>query len=276
MNKFAMTLAALAAAFTLGNANVMAGEKIKLGVSFYPFHSSDAAKPDLLSAISPELEKQGYELEKIVFLNYAEANPALANGEIDGNLIQHEPYMNIFNSRAGADLAIAQPVYHATFALYSGKYKKLDQIPEGETVFIPNDGVNTARALMLLQSAGLIKLKEDATLQATQADIIENPKKLKLVGTPLTTTAGAYNEAGRSLAVMYPTFARSLKLTGDAERLFLEKRGEISDVYAVSFAVKSDDLKDAKTKAVIEALKSDAVAKYLGEHYSWASTPANK
>lgn len=271
-----MFLAMLALFFALSGAKADAGETIKLGVSFYPFHSSDATKPDLLAAISPELEKKGYKLEKVVFLNYAEANPALAKGEIDGNLIQHEPYMKIFNSRADAKLAIAQPVYHATFALYSAKYTDLSQIPEGETVFIPNDGVNTARALLLLQSAGLIKLKEGVSFKASLSDITANAKNLKLVSTPLTTTAGAYHEAGRRLAVMYPTFARSLNLTGDAERLYLEKRGKITDAYAISFAVNAADLDNPKSRAVKEALQSDAVAAYLAKYYSWASTPANR
>ncbi|MEM9631489.1 MAG: MetQ/NlpA family ABC transporter substrate-binding protein [Pseudomonadota bacterium] len=275
MKKFGVFLAALATVFALSSARADAAEKIKLGVSFFPFHSSDSTKPDLLDAIAPVLKEKGYEIDKVVFLNYAEANPALASGEIDGNLIQHELYMNIFNERAEADLVIAQPVYHATFALYSGKYQDLDQIPNGETVFIPNDGVNTARALLLLQGAGLIELSEGATFQAQVSDIVRNDKNLNFVGTPLTTTAGAYDEAERSLAVMYPTFARSLDLTGDAERIYLEPRNEISDAYAVSFAVRAGDLEDLKTQAVIEALQSDAVAAYLAEHYSWASTPAN-
>lgn len=275
MTKLAAFLAAFSTLLTLGGSLASAAETIKLGVSFYPFHSADSTKPDLLDAIAPELEKKGYAIEKVVFLNYAEANPALAHGEIDGNLIQHELYMDIFNERSGAELAIAQPVYHATFALYSGTYSSLDQIKDGETVFLPNDGVNTARALLLLQSAGLITLADGVTFKATVKDITDNPKNLTFSPMPLTTTAGAYDEGGRHLAVMYPTFARSLNLTGDAERLFVEDRNEISNAYAVSFAVNKADLETEKTKAVAEALQSDAVKEFLSEHYAWASTPAN-
>lgn len=240
--------AALISALTLiGSAH--AQETVRLGVSFFPFHSADATQPDLLSAIAPELRAQGYAVEKTVFLNYAEANPALAHGEIDGNLIQHQLYLDIFNARAGADLVIAQPVYHATFALYSGRYVTLEDIPEGETVFIPGDGVNTARALLLLQSAGLIDLTDGAEFAATLADVTRNPKDLRFEPTPLTATAGAYDEAGRPLAVMYPTFARTLDLKGDAERIYVEERGEITDAYAISFAVRSEDQNDPKTLA---------------------------
>lgn len=271
-------LAKLTAAFAL--ATVIAGPAraeetvIRLGVSFFPFHSADATQPDLLDAIAPDLAAAGYRVEKTVFLNYAEANPALANGEIDGNLIQHRLYMDVFNTRAGADLVIAKPVYHATFALYSHAYPDLAAIPEGETVFIPNDGVNTARALLLLESAGLLGLREGAAYQASVADITENPRKLHFVQLPLTATAGAYDEGGRKLAVMYPTYARALALEGDTERLFIEERGEITDGYAISYAVRAKDLEDPKTQALVEALGSDTAAAWLRAHYDWASAPA--
>lgn len=255
--------------------SAFADETIRIGVSFFPFHSSDATQPDLLDAIAAPLEASGYDLEKVVFLNYAEANPALANQEIHGNLIQHELYMNIFNDRAGADLAIATPVYHATFAIYSGHYADLSEIEQGETVFIPNDGVNTARALLLLQSAGLIELAEGVSFGASVADITGNELGLEFVETPLTATAGSYDEGGRRLAVMYPTFARSLALEGDAERIYVEERNDITNAYAVSFVVNAEDLDDPQTQAMIEALQSDAVGEYLGQYYDWASTPAN-
>ncbi|WP_010141612.1 MetQ/NlpA family ABC transporter substrate-binding protein [Oceanicola sp. S124] len=274
MKRLATLAALLAAPLFLGTTAARADEAIRLGVSFFPFHSADSTTPDLLDAIAPGLAAEGYRIEKTVFLNYAEANPALAHGEIDGNLIQHLPYLEIFNDRSGAELAIAQPVYHATFALYSGRYATLEQIPDGETVFIPGDGVNTARALLLLQSAGLIGLREGASHDAGLSDIASNPRGLKLVQTPLTATAGAYDEAGRGLAVMYPTFARTLELEGEAERLYLEPRSEITDIYAISYTVRAEDLTDPKTEALARALRSDAAAAFLEENYGWASVPA--
>ncbi|MBE3639939.1 MetQ/NlpA family ABC transporter substrate-binding protein [Mangrovicoccus algicola] len=257
-----------------GTGPAAAAETIRLGVSFFPFHSADATRPDLLQAIAPDLQAAGYEVEKVVFLNYAEANPALAAGEIDGNLIQHRLYMDIFNRRAGADLAIAAPVYHATFALYSGTYDTLGAIPDGETVIIPGDGVNTARALMLLQAAGLIGLAPGVTHEARVADVTSNPKGLRFLELPLTAASGAYDEGGRRLAVMYPTFARALDLTGDAERLILEERGEITDAYAISLAVRAGDLDSPATRALAEALQSGAAAQWLRQNYAWASAPA--
>lgn len=276
MKQLAKLTAMLGVALTLatGPAPVKAQETIRLGVSFFPFHSADSQMPDLLAAIAPALDQKGYTINKTVFLNYAEANPALAHREIDGNLIQHQPYMEIFNARSGAELVLAQPVYHATFALYSGKYSNLDAIPVAETVYIPNDGVNTARALLLLEAVGLISLADGVTHAATIDDITDNPRNLNLVPLPLSATAGAYDEAGRTLAVMYPTFARALELEGNAERLYVEERNSLTDVYAVSFVVRKEDADNAKTRAVAEALKSDAAAQYLRDNYGWASTPA--
>lgn len=274
MKKILSLITSVILAFTVTSTQAKEDKVIKVGVSFYPFYSADSKKPDLLDAITSEVEAKGYHLEKVVFLNYAEANPALAHGEIDGNLIQHELYMNIFNQRSHSSLKIIQPVYHATFALYSSVYNAVADIEEGETVYLPNDGVNTARALLLLQGSGLITLKKGATFKASVADIVSNPKKLKLIQTPIPATAGAYNEAGRRLAVMYPTFARSLKLTGNAERIYLEKRNPISDAYAISFATDADHANDEKTNVLADALASKAVKDFLAENYAWASAPA--
>lgn len=268
----ALALAVLA--ITLVSCQGESDKVIKVGVSYYPFYSSDSSNPDLLDIIEDDVSAQGYSLEKVVFLNYAEANPALAQGELDANLIQHRLYMELFNESYGAELTIVQAVYHATFALYSARYSSPEDVADGETVYIPNDGVNTARALLLLQSAGLIELADGAGYQASEADIVENPKNLRFEQVPLTAAAGSYDEAGRTLAVMYPTFARSLGLQGDAERIFLEPRNATSDAYAISLASRSANASDEKIQVLAQALRSDKVKNFLAEHYAWASVPA--
>jgi len=274
MKKILLLVASVLFTFTLTACQSKDDKTIKIGVSYYPFYSADSTKPDLLDIIKAEVEENGFNLEKVVFLNYAEANPALANEELDGNLIQHELYMDIFNQRSGSSLELVQPIYHATFALYSSIYKSVEDIADGETVYLPNDGVNTARALLLLQGAGLIELESGVNFKASVANIISNPKQLKFVETPLTATAGAYDESGRHLAVMYPTFARSLSLSGNAERIYLEQRNAVSDAYAISFVTRANNASDEKTKVLTKALTSDAVKKYLEENYAWASMPA--
>src|SRR5690606_36835198 len=118
-------------------------KKVRIGVSFYPM-------PEIVDLLVDDMAAEGYELVKVEFLNYAEANPALKANELDGNLIQHKFYMDVFNNAQNANLVIAQPVYHSIFTLFSGTYVSLDEIPNNETVLIPSDGVITSRALMLL------------------------------------------------------------------------------------------------------------------------------
>ncbi len=242
-------------------------KKVRIGVSFYPM-------PDIVDLLVDDMADEGYELVKVEFLNYAEANPALKADELDGNLIQHQFYMDVFNSAQNANLVIAQPVYHSIFTLFSGTYEDLDDIPNGETVIIPSDGVNTSRALMLLESAGLITLAEGKTTNATVDDVETNPKNLVFVQASLTASAGLYDEGGRKLAIMYPTYARSLDLEGDAERLYTEVLNDITEQYAISFATRADNLNDPGIQLFIELLTSDEVRNFLETNYGWAAVPA--
>ncbi len=245
-------------------------KKVRIGVSFFPM-------PEIVDLLVDDMETAGYELVKVSFLNYAEANPALKAGELDGNLIQHQFYMDVFNDAQDADLVIAQPVYHSIFTLFSGAYDTLEEIPNGETVIIPSDGVNTSRALMLLASAGLITLPEGKTTDVVVADVdnaTHNPKNLEFELASLTAAAGLYDEGGRKLAVMYPTYARSLNLEGDAERLFLEPLTDITRQYAISFATRADNLNNPGIQKFIELLTSDKVKNFLETEYGWAAVPA--
>lgn len=241
--------------------------KVRIGVSFFPM-------PDIVDLLVDDMAESGYVLIKVEFLNYAEANPALKNGELEGNLIQHKFYMNVFNSTQNANLVIAQPVYHSIFTLYSGEYEEIADIPNGETVIIPSDGVNTARALLLLESAGLITLAEGKTTNATVNDVVSNPKNLVFQEVSLTAAAGIYDEGGRKLAVMYPTYARSLNLEGDAEQLYREVLTELTEQYAISFATRLDLTNHPGVKRFIELLRSDKVKDFLETNYGWAAVPA--
>lgn len=240
---------------------------VRIGVSFFPM-------PNIVDLLVDDMAASGYELIKVEFLNYAEANPALKNGELEGNLIQHKFYMEVFNSTQNANLVIAQPVYHSIFTLYSKEYSTIEEIPNGETVIIPSDGVNTARALLLLQSAGLITLAQGKTTNATTADVVDNPKNLVFQEASLTAAAGIYDEGGRKLAVMYPTYARSLNLEGDEEQLYNEELNELTEQYPISFATRTDLVDHPGVKRFIELLTSDKVKNFLQTEYGWAAIPA--
>lgn len=242
-------------------------ETLTIGVSFYPM-------PQIVDLLADDLLEHGIVLEKMTFLNYAEANPALKFGEVDGNMIQHKFYMEVFNNAQDANLVIAQPIYHSIFTLFSGHYTSLSDIVDGEDVIIPNDGVNTARALLLLQSAGLITLASGKVFDATVDDVVTNNKNLNFVLSSLTASAGLYDEGGRKLAVMYPTFALNLELEGDAERLYTEVLNATTEQYAISFATRADNLEDPRIQLFIEYLTSDKVRTWLETNYGWAAIPA--
>jgi D-methionine transport system substrate-binding protein len=149
---------------------------IKVGATPVP-HS------EILNAIKEDLAAKGYTLEIVEFTDYVTPNIALNDGQIDANFFQHVPYMESFAKDKGLKLVSAGKVHVEPLGLYSQKFKSVEELPEGATIAIPNDPSNGGRALILLQSKGLIKLKADAGLDATEADIAENPKKIRIQST---------------------------------------------------------------------------------------------
>src|SRR5690606_34132785 len=198
-------------------------DTLKIGVNFYPM-------PQIVELIEADLLADGIKVE-MVNMDYNLLNTPLNNKEIDGNLIQHQYFMQFFNNANNANLVVAQPVYHSIFSLYSAVYEADSEnninVEDGETVYLPEDVVNLPRALLLLQSAGLITLKEGKTVTATLDDIESNPKNLKFELKSLLLTAHAYNDSGRRLAVMYPSYAKTaIDLGDDSEFLFKEPLNE--------------------------------------------------
>ena len=152
-------------------------EKIVVGASSTP-HA------EILEAVSGELEALGYELDIKIFDDYVMPNLALADGEIDANYFQHEPYLLNFNAENGTDLVSAAAIHYEPMGIYGGSKSSLDELAEGDIIAVPNDGTNEARALLLLQDQGLITLKEgiDASTEtATVLDIAENPQNLEII-----------------------------------------------------------------------------------------------
>lgn len=243
---------------------------IRFGVSFYP-------APQIAELIKEDLEKEGYTLDIREFTHYAAANPALKNNEIDANFIQHQYYLANYNSQENASLELIQPMYHSKYSLYSEVFSSVEDIADGETVYIANDGVNTARALLLLQEAGLITLKAGKTFDATVDDVVLNHKNLKIDATStLTSTQDKFDETGRRLAVMYPTYTTKLTNFNAAENALFNQdlTDTFNQTYAISIAVRSIDKNSDKIKALISALTSDKVRTWINENYGTAAIPA--
>lgn len=240
--------------------------ELHVGVSFYPMK-------DLLLLIEDDLKADGYDLKIDEFSDYQTPNNLLNSKELDANMIQHDYFLQSFNKANNAELVTIQPLYHATFAIYSKDYKTLEEIPSGTSITLPDDATNLSRALYLLGQAGLLTFKDNKTTELTIEDIESNPKDLKLDDqVPLTSLAQRYTET--DIAVMYPTYAKSLELVGDDQRLYVEKQDEVTEGYAISLVSRNDNKDSEKIKALIKYLTSDKVRQFLIDNYSWASSPA--
>ncbi len=239
---------------------------IKIGVDFYPM-------PEIMNLIKDDLKDEGYKL-KLVHMDYNVLNTPLHQKEIDANLIQHEHFMNFFNKANNANLVVATPIYHSIFSIYSDVYKDIEDIPSGETIYLPEDVVNLPRALMLLEEAGLITLN-DKIFDANLDDIVSNPKDLKFELRSLMNTPLAYKDSGKKLAVMYPSYAHlQINLNDDSEFLYKETLNDKTKTYAISLVVRDDYLESDKIKTLINLITSQKVKDYINDNYGWAAIPA--
>ncbi len=225
--------------------------------------------------IKPALEKKGYQVKLVEFTDYVRPNLALAEGELDINIFQHKPYLDDFKKEHKLDLTEVFQVPTAPLGLYPGKLKKLDEVKDGTSVSAPNDPSNFARALVMLNELGWVKLKDGINpLTASKNDIAENSKNIKIV--ELEAAQLPRSRADVDFAVVNGNYAMSsgMKLT---ETLFQEP----SFAYVNWAAVKTAD-KDSKwVKDVTEAynsaeFKAYAQKKFAGYKYpeSWGMNAA--
>ena len=216
----------------------------------------------LLSLVVDDLAAQGITLEVKEFTDYVTPNDAVEYGEIDANYFQHIPYLESFNTEHGYHLVNAGGIHVEPIALYSSKYSSLSDIPNGAVIAIPNDPTNEGRALLLLQSAGLIKLKDDAGLEAIPLDIVENPKNLKFSEIEAATLPRILSDV--DAAVINGNYAIPAGLVATRDGLFVEGA---DSPYVNLIAVKAGNENNPAVKALVEALKSDEVKAYVAEHY---------
>ena len=216
----------------------------------------------LLSLVVDDLAAQGITLEVKEFTDYVTPNDAVEYGEIDANYFQHIPYLESFNTEHDYHLVNAGGIHVEPIALYSSKYSSLSDIPNGAVIAIPNDPTNEGRALLLLQSAGLIKLKDNAGLEAIPLDIVENPKNLKFSEIEAATLPRILSDV--DAAVINGNYAIPAGLVATRDGLFVEGA---DSPYVNVIAVKAGNENNPAVKALVEALKSDKVKAYVAEHY---------
>jgi len=164
----AATLVLLAAAVLFAGPGGAEEEVLRVGVTPGPHE-------EVMEVVRDLLREQGVRVEIVTFADYVTPNLVLAQGEIDANSFQHEPYLTRFAADRGLDLAVLAPTLNFPMGLYSRWYRSLDEVPPGATVAIPNDPTNGGRALLLLADAGLIELAPGVDLEATPLDVTANP-----------------------------------------------------------------------------------------------------
>ncbi|QZY55748.1 MetQ/NlpA family ABC transporter substrate-binding protein [Crassaminicella profunda] len=224
---------------------------------------------EILEFIKPKLEKEGIQLEIKEFTDYVTPNLALAEKEIDANFFQHLPYLETFNKERGLDLVSAVNVHVEPLGLYSKKIKSLDALENGSTITIPNDPTNGGRALILLDTKGIIKLKEDAGLEATEKDIDKNPKNL--VFKPIDAAQLPRTLDDVDASVINTNFALEGGLNPKEDALLIE--GSESP-YANIVTVRPEDKDSEKIQKLIKILQSEDVKKFIEKKYNGAIVPA--
>lgn len=223
----------------------------------------------LNKAVKPLVEKDGYKLEVKEFTDYVQPNTATEDGEVDANYFQHKPYLDNFNKEKGTHLVSVEGIHFEPFGLYPGKTKDLQNLQDGATVAVPNDATNEARALLLLQDAGLIKLKDgiDPTSDATKLDITENPKNLDIQ--EIAAEQLPRSLADVDLAVINGNYALQADLNASEDSLITENP-DYAKVYVNVVACRSGEENSDKIQALKKALQSDDVKKYVDETYKGA------
>lgn len=239
-------------------------EVIKVGASITP-HA------EILRSVSDELEKQGYKLEVVEYNDYIIPNTALESGELDANYIQHLPYLEDFNKENGTDIVSVADIHYEPFGIYAGKSDSLENLKEGAVIAVPNDTTNEARALLLLQDQGLIKLKENAGLTATVKDIADNPKNFEIKELEAAQVPKALQDVDVAAINTNYALEANLKLS---DALASEGADSLAaKTYANIIAVKEGNENAEKIKALIDTVKSEQVKKFIEEKYDGAVVP---
>lgn len=236
-------------------------QEIKVGATPVP-HA------EILEIAKEELAEKGYSLEVVEFTDYVTPNLALSDGEIDANFFQHIPYLEEFAKERNLDLVSAGGVHVEPMGLFSGKIKDLADLKDGSVIAIPNDPSNGARALILLQSNGLIKLDPSAGLKATEYDITENSRNFKFEALEAAQLPRVLSDV--DAAVINGNYAIESGLNPVEDALLIEGA---ESPYVNIVAVKTGEEKSEKITALMTALKSEKVKAFIEDKYQGGVVP---
>jgi D-methionine transport system substrate-binding protein len=227
---------------------------------------------EILEYAAPILEKQGWDLEVTVFDDYVQPNLVVDSGEFDANYFQHIPYLDNFNEERGTELVNAGGIHYEPFGIYPGTKSSLDDIADGDTIAVPNDTTNEARALLLLEANGIITLKDGVGLEATVKDIESYSVNIKIQELEAAQVSRVTDEV--AYVVLNGNYALEAGYSVGKDALAYETSdSEAAKTYVNVIAVKAGNEDSEKIKALVEVLKSDEVKQYINDTYDGAVIP---
>ena len=234
--------------------------------------ASPTPHAEILKVAAEVLAKDGWTLEIKEYTDYVQPNNVVEDGEIDANYFQHVPYLDTFNADNGTHLVSVAMIHYEPFGIYAGTKSAIADLAEGDKIAIPNDGSNRARALLLLEAEGIIKLKEGVGMDATDLDIVENPLNLDIVQMEAAQIANIRDSV--ALAVINGNYALQAGLNAGTDALAVEDAASISaTTYANVLVVKEGNEQSEKIQALVKALMSQEVKDYINNTYSGAVVP---
>lgn len=227
----------------------------------------------ILKEAAKLLKAKGYDLEVKEFSDYVLPNTALEDKQLDANYFQHQPYLDSFNKEKGTHIVSAGAIHYEPFGIYAGKTKSLADLKDGATVAVPNDTSNEARALLLLQAQGLIKLKSGAGITATQKDIAENKKNLKFREIEAAQLVRSLPDV--DIAIINGNYALEGGLKVESALAVEAADSLAATTYANIIAVRQGDENREDIKALVEVLKSDEIKTFIKDNFKGAVVPVN-
>lgn len=272
LKKFlAATLIAATTLFAAGcgsssdsGANTASADKkeIKVGVTAGP-HA------EVMDEVAKEAAKQGITIKVVEFNDFVQPNKALAEGDLDMNSYQHQPFLDSAVQKQGLKLTSIGKTILMPMAIYSHKYKSMNDIADGAKVAIPNDPSNGARALLLLQKAGLITLKNGNSIDASVADVTANPKNLQFVELEAAQISRSLDDV--DFACVNTNYAIPAGLNPQKDSIFIEDK---DSPYACVLAVRTEDKDNDTYKKIVSIYESDAIKKFVEDKYQGSILPA--
>ena len=227
---------------------------------------------EILKVAGDVLAKDGWTLKVTEYPDYVVPNTVVEDGEMDANYFQHQPYLDTFNAENKTHLVSVAQIHYEPFGLYAGTKNAVADLVDGDKIAIPNDGSNRARALLLLEAQGIIKLAEGVGVQATVLDITEKTVDVEIVEMEAAQIAGVKDSV--ALMVLNGNYALLAGLNAGTDAIAVEDASSLAaQTYANILVVKEGNEKTAKTEALKKALLSSEVKDFINNTYKGAVVP---